>query len=67
MAICWSLVLLDGLQKKEILLVVYYKSQSLQYHTGHVLVRAAGMGSRTGLDAQRLVTAMRFDKFDVRG
>ena len=29
--------------------------------------RAAGMGSRAGLHAQRLVTAMRFDKFDVRG
>ena len=36
-------------------------------HTGHVLVRAAGMGSRAGLHAQRLVTAMRFDKFDIRG
>ena len=36
-------------------------------HTGHVLVRAAGMGLRAGLHAQRLVTAMRFDKFDIRG
>ena len=33
--------------------------RNILYHTGHVLVRAAGMGSRAGLHAQRLVTAMR--------